>query len=94
MLFLEIFVYFWQDFYAKSKGKYQVLENQPTADCKVGNNYYYYLATIIQKNLFHFPKPLRIVVLFPSAGNTTEPHLIYSAEISATGTIPSTAVLL
>jgi hypothetical protein len=40
-----------------------VLEEQPTADCKVEKNYYCYLATIIQKNLFHFPKPLRIVVL-------------------------------
>jgi hypothetical protein len=34
------------------------------------------------------------MVLFPSDGITTEPHLIYSAEVSATGTIPSSAVLL
>jgi hypothetical protein len=33
--------------------------------------------------MLHFPEPLRIVVLFPSAGITTEPHFIYLAEISA-----------
>jgi hypothetical protein len=32
-------------------------------------------------------------MLFPSDGIITEPYLIYSAEISATGTIPSSAVL-
>jgi hypothetical protein len=57
---------------------------------------FFFLATIIQEKLLRISEPIKNsgTKVFPSDGITNEPHLIYSAEISATGTIPSLAVLL
>jgi hypothetical protein len=66
-----------------------VLENHPTAGFQVQKNIFY-LATISQENLHLFREPIKNSA---TDGITTEPHLIYSAEISVTGTIPSSAAL-
>jgi hypothetical protein len=54
---------------------------------------FFYLATISQENLLHFHEPIKNSGTIPSNSITNEPHLIYSAEISASATIPLSVVL-